>query len=157
MTSTNAKELSKKGATPVGEALFTVPSSPSEKPHLLGSKCRSCGESFFPARLCCRRCSSEDMEEIALSQTGRLYSFTTIKVKPPHFIGEVPYIVGVVELPEGERIRTLLTDCDQASLEIGMDMELVIEIVGKTNKPLGKIEVGTDVTGWKFRPLRRRT
>lgn len=97
------------------------------------------------------------MEEIALSQTGILYSFTTIRVKPPHFIGEVPYIVGVVELPEGERIRTLLTDCDQASLEIGMEMELVIEVVGKTTKPLGKMEVGTEVVGWKFRPLRRRT
>lgn len=157
MTSTTVKEPSNKGATPVGEGLFTLPSSPSEKPHLLGSKCSSCGESFFPARLCCRRCSSEDMEEIALSRTGILYSFTTIKVKPPHFIGQVPYIVGVVELPEGERIRTLLTDCDQDSLEIGMEMELVIEVVGKAAKPLGKIEVGTEVVGWKFRPLRRRT
>jgi uncharacterized OB-fold protein len=157
MTSANAKELSNKGATPVGEGLFSLPSSPSEKPYLIGSKCRSCGESFFPARLCCRQCSSEDMEEIALSQTGTLYSFTTIRVKPPHYIGEVPYIVGIVELPEGERIRTLLTDCDQDSLEIGMEMELVIEVVGRTTKPLGKIEAGTEVLGWKFRPLRRRT
>ena len=155
MTSTNAKDLSNEGAIPVGDGLFTLPSSPSEKPHLIGSKCRSCGESFFPARLCCRRCSSDDMEEIAIGQTGKLYSFTTIRVKPPHFIGEVPYIVGVVELPEGERIRALLTDCEQDSLELGMEMQLVIEAVGKTTKPLGKIGVGTEVLGWKFKPLRR--
>ena len=142
--------------TPIEEGLFTLPSSPLEKPHLIGKKCHSCGETFFPGRVRCRHCSSQDMEEVALSPTGRLYSFTTIRVKPPHFIGQVPYLVGVVELPEGERIRTLLTDCDQDSLEIGMDMELVIESAGKIAEPFGKIESGTELLGWKFRPVGRR-
>ena len=62
---------------------------------------------------------------------------------------------GVVELPEGERIKTLLTGCDQSVLEIGMEMELVIESVGKLKAPMGKIEAGTEVSGWKFRPLRK--
>lgn len=144
------------GPTSVGERFFTLPSDPSEKPHLIGSRCSSCGEVFFPSRLCCRRCSSSEMEETPLSRTGSLHSFTTIRVRPPHFIGEVPYVVGVVELPEGERIRTLLSHCDQSSLEIGMEMELSIEVVGKANKPIGKIEIGTEVLGWTFRPLRRQ-
>ena len=144
------------GPTSVGERFFTLPSTPSGEPHLIGSKCSSCGEVFFPSRLCCRRCSSREMEEIPLSGKGTLYSFTTVRVRPPHFIGEVPYLVGVVELPESERIRTLLSHCDQSCLEIGMEMELSIEVVGKTNKPIGKIEVGTEVLGWTFRPLRRQ-
>jgi uncharacterized protein len=132
-------------------------SAPSEESYLIGSKCCSCGETFFPSRLCCRRCSSEDMEKIALSRIGNLFAFTTVRVKPPHFIGEVPYLVGIVELPEGERIRTLLTECDQHSLKIGMKMELVIESVGKTTEPIGKIEFGTEVLAWKFRPLGRKS
>lgn len=96
------------------------------------------------------------MEEVGLSRIGRLYAFTTIRVKPPHFIGEVPYLTGVVELPEGERIKTLLTECEQDSLEIGMEMELVVESVGKTSEPIGKIKVGTEVLGWRFRPLRKK-
>ena len=86
---------------------------------------------------------------------GKLCSFTTVRVKPPHFIGEVPYLVGVVELPEGERVKTLLTECNQDVLEIGMEMELVIESVGRLKAAIGNIEAGTEVVGWKFRPLRR--
>jgi uncharacterized protein len=144
------------GPTSVGERFFTLPSASSGKPALIGSRCSSCGEVFFPSRLCCRRCSSSDMKEISLSGKGTLYSFTTIRVRPPHFIGEIPYLVGVVELAEGERIRTLLSHCDQSVLEIGMAMELSIEVVGKANKPIGKIEVGSEVLGWTFRPLRRQ-
>ena len=142
------------GPTSVGERFFTLPSAVTEKPHLIGNKCSSCGEVFFPSRLCCRRCSSSEMKEVPLSRRGTLYSFTTIRVRPPYFVGEVPYLVGVVELPEGERIRTLLSHCDQSCLKIGMEMELSIEVVGKSNKPIGKIEVGTEVLGWTFRPVR---
>ena len=71
------------------------------------------------------------MEEISFNRTGKLYAFTTIRVKPPHCIIPVPYTMGIVELNGGERVRTLLTDCDQSSLEIGMEMELVIESIGR--------------------------
>jgi len=155
MTAKNNEVKSDQEPVLIAEGLVALPSSSSEKPSLIGSKCRSCGETFFPRRLCCRRCSSEDMEKILLSRIGKLFSFTTVRVKPPHFIGEVPYLVGVVELPEGERIKTLLTECDQGVLEIGMEMELVIESVGRLKAPMGKIEAGTEVSGWKFRPLRK--
>lgn len=155
MTPKNSEVTSDKKPILIAEDLVALPSSSSEKPSLVGSKCRSCAETFFPSRLCCRRCSSEDMEKILLSRVGKLFSFTTVRVKPPHFIGEVPYLVGVVELPEGERIKTLLTGCDQSVLEIGMEMELVIESIGKLKAPMGKIEAGTEVSGWKFRPLRK--
>jgi uncharacterized OB-fold protein len=147
--------MSNREPIPIGEGLFTLPSSSSERPYLIGSKCRSCGETFFPGRLCCRRCSSEDMEAIPLSRIGKLHSFTLVRVKPPHFIGEVPYLVGTVELPEGERVKTLLTGCRQDDLKIGMEMELVIESVGKLKAPIGNMDAGTEVLGWKFRPLRR--
>ena len=96
------------------------------------------------------------MKKVVLSRTGRLFSFTTVRVRPPYFIGEVPYLLGIVEMPEGERIRTLLTECDQDTLEIGMEMELVIEKAGRVTQPIGKVDAGTDVLGWKFRPRRRR-
>ncbi|MBI4284904.1 MAG: OB-fold domain-containing protein [Chloroflexi bacterium] len=141
---------------PIGEGYFVIPAKPSERPRLLGNKCRSCGEVFFPRRVACRNCSSQDMEDIVFSSSGKLYAFTTIRVRPPHCIVPVPYMLGIVELEGGERVRTLLTDCDQSSLEIGMDMELGIESIGKAQEPVGKIEVGQEVQAWKFRPVRKR-
>ena len=150
------KQAPPEGPVPIEEGLFKLPSSPSEKPYLIGTRCRSCGETSFPTRILCRKCSSSDLEEVALGPIGKLYAFTTIRVKAPHYIGPVPYFMGIVELPEGERLRTLLTDCDQESLEVGMDMELVIESVGKSTEPIAKYPPGTEILGWKFRPLRRK-
>ena len=157
MDNKRADTKEKSDATPVlvGEGLFKLPSSPSDKPRLIGNKCRSCGETFFPSRVCCRRCSSEDMEEVLFNPIAKLHSFTTFRVKPPHSIAPMPYMAGLVELEGGEKVKTLLTDCDQSSLELGMDMELVIESIGKSLEPMEKIEVGTDIIGWKFRPVGR--
>lgn len=140
--------MTKKEQILIEEGLFVIPPSPSEKPYLIGSKCRSCGEVIFPPRRSCRRCSSRDLEEIALSRRAKLYSFTTIMVKLPGAKLEPPYFVGLVELPEGERIRTLLTDSDPASLRIGDEMEVVIDVVYED-------ESGREVLGWKFKSVRK--
>lgn len=143
-----SKEAPKREQIPIGEGLFVIPSSPSEKPYLVGSKCRSCGEVVFPPRRCCRRCSSRDLEEVALSRRAKLYSFTCVMVKLPGANLEPPYFIGIVELPEGERIRTLLTESSPASLKIGDEMEVVIDVVYKD-------ELDREVLGWKFKPVKQ--
>lgn len=130
---------------PIAEGLIAMPLSPAEEPRLIGSKCRSCGEVSFPSRLRCRRCSGSDLEKVGLSRKGRLHSFTTVLVKLPGARVDPPYLVGVVELPEGERIRTLLAGADQESLRIGQEMELAVCVVYKD-------ESEKEVLGWKFRP-----
>jgi uncharacterized OB-fold protein len=136
----------KKERVPIGEGLFVIPSSPGEKPYLIGSKCRSCGEVLFPARRSCRRCCSMDLEEVALSRTASLYGFTDVQVRLPDAKTPPPYLAGIVEIPEGERIRTMLTGADAASLKIGDKMELVIDVVYED-------ESGREVLGWKFKPV----
>ena len=139
-------EATKKEQIPIGEGLFVIPSSPSEKPYLLGSKCRSCGEVLFPSRRSCRRCCSMDLEEVSLSRRAKLCSFTVINVRLPGAQYGPPYLVGVVELPEGERIRTLLADGDSASLKIGDEMEVVIDVIYED-------DAGKEVLGWRFKPV----
>ena len=143
-----SKETPQKEQVPIGEGLFVIPSSPSEKPYLIGSKCHNCGEILFPSRRSCRRCTSMDLELIPLSRRATLHSFTTVRVKLADAKTGPPYFVGVVELPEGERIRTLLTDGDSSSLKIGDEMEVVIEVIYED-------ESGRDVLGWKFQPVRK--
>ena len=140
-----SEEATNKEQVPIGEGLFVIPSSPFEKPYLLGSKCHSCGEVVFPTRRSCRRCCSMDLEDVSLSRRARLYSFSTIRAKLPGAKTNPPYFVGIVELPEGEQIRTLLTDGDPASLKIGDEMELVIDVVYTD-------ESNREVLGWKFKP-----
>ncbi|MCK4793290.1 MAG: OB-fold domain-containing protein [Desulfobacteraceae bacterium] len=132
----------------VREGLYTNPSNPEEKPALMGCRCPSCGEMFFPRLLLCQNCQDRNVEEITLSRKGRIYSFTVV-MQPPasHYKGPVPYAFGWVELPEGIRVETLYTGCTLDELHIGMEMGLVIE-------KLHDDDEGNEVVCHKFKPVR---
>jgi len=129
---------------PVREGLFHIPSSPSEKPYLIGSRCRNCQEVLFPQRPICLNCFGKDLEQVRLSSRGRLFTFTINHQGPKEF--STPYASGYIDLPEGVRIYSLLTDWETKDLKIGGEMELVIE------KMTEDLEGNEEVT-YKFRPL----
>ena len=137
---------SKKGI-PVKEGLWTTPDAHDSKSHLLANRCQRCGEFFFPRQQICINCQCEDLEDVKLSRKGKIYSHTVVMQRPPiWYRGSVPYAIGYVELPEGIRLETQFTDCDIEALEIGMDVELVIE-------KLHRDDEGNDVVTYKFRPI----
>jgi len=118
--------------------------------HLIGSKCLECGEVTFPTSAFCPQCCRQTTERILLSQRGRLHSFTVQRFKPPPPYKGVdpfqPYGVGVIELPEGLRVTSVLEESDPDRLRVGIEMELVIGSFFSD-------EEGRDVVGYKFKPL----
>lgn len=130
----------------IEEGLFKIPSSPSDEPHLIGSKCKICGEVVFPKQTGCPNCCSEDVEEILLSPKGKLYSFTNVNHPVPEgYKGPIPYGVGLVDLPDGVRIQAHLTESEPDKLKVGMDVMLVID-------KLFEDEEGNEIIGFKFKP-----
>lgn len=87
------------------------------------------------------------MEETALSKRGTLYSFSVNQMAPAGF--EAPYIVGKVDLPENVRIFSVITGCEatEEALSIGMDMNLVFEVVGRDPD-------GNELIGYAFKPTK---
>lgn len=121
--------------------------SPGDKSYLIGSKCSTCGRTFFPKQSVCWVCMSEDtMREMALSTRGRIDTFTVVHVAPRGF--KAPYIQAFVDLPEGPRIFSLITGCEPSEevLKTGTEVELVIEKITED-------EEGNDLIGYKFRPI----
>lgn len=108
------------GRVPIRDGLFT------DEPRLLGSRCRQCRGHHFPRHVVCPYCSSGDVVPAELSPTGRLWAWTAVTAAPPGYRGEVPFGFGVVELPEGVRLVTRLTESDPARLAAGDDMALVL-------------------------------
>ncbi len=137
---------------PIQDGLFTWP---SERPQLLASRCRACGELSFPKQEACPACTARDAEEVELGRRGRLWTFTIQRFPPPTppWIGAsdpggfAPFGVGYVELPEGIRVEGRLTENDPAKLEIGMEMELVVE------RFLEDAD-GNELVTFAFRPIR---
>ncbi len=135
-----------KRQVPVQEGLFKLPSSPSEKGYLIGTRCRECGETFSSKRKYCANCTGADMEEIALSTKGKIHSFTISRMVPPGSVMEAPYVLAQVRLSDGGLVSSVLTDCDVEAVDIDMDVELVIEKVMED-------EEGNDVMSFKFKPI----
>ena len=87
-------------------------------------KCKKCGKIFFPPRLICSACKSREFETITLNRTGKLLTYTIIRVPPSQFKDEAPYAVGIVELEGGGRITAQIVDCDFDNLNIGMKVKM---------------------------------
>ena len=86
---------------------------------LAASRCTRCGERRFPAASICSGCQSRDVVRTALATEGIVYTFAVVRAAPPGYTGEVPYAVGVVELPDGIRVTTTLLADDLDDIQIG--------------------------------------
>ncbi len=106
----------------VKEGLFVD----ADPPTLLGSHCTSCGAYHFPRHDTCPYCSIEDPTAVELSSTGTLWSWTAVTAPPPGYSGEVPFGIGVVELDDGIRVISRLTESDPTALSLGTPMQLCI-------------------------------
>ncbi|HXQ22690.1 MAG TPA: OB-fold domain-containing protein [Candidatus Acidoferrales bacterium] len=109
---------------PLKDGLFTTPDDP-QAARLLGGRCAACGRFNFPAQMICPYCSGDGCETIPLSPRGVIEVCTTVINRPPGYEGSVPFGFGVVELPEGIRIITRITDPGQA--RPGQTVRLIIE------------------------------
>ena len=112
---------------------------------LLGSRCANCGSTLFPRVDSCTYCATEDPAPVELSTTGTLWSCTTVTAPPPGYEGEVPFGIGIVELPEGVRVITRLTESDPAALYAGQVMECRVV-------RLHADQEGNDVVTYAFAP-----
>ena len=126
----------------VREGLFTD----GDPPALLASRCGTCGSVLFPRVDACTYCATERPEPLDLIGPGTLWAWTAVTASPPGYEGEVPFGMGVVELPEGVRVITRLTESDPGAFEPGRAMELRVV-------PLHRDADGNDVVTYAFAPV----
>lgn len=119
----------------------------NQRYRLQGKKCQDCGNLSFPPRLVCPKCKSRNCEPYEFKGRGKLYSYTTIFQAPDRFDQMAPYMVGLIDLEEGERITAQLTDVVPEEVHIGMELEMVIRQIYEDG-PKGPI-----LYGYKFRPI----
>ncbi len=133
---------------PVARELFTWSDS---KAQLIGSRCSGCGTHYFPKSISCRnpRCAAKEVREVLLGPRGRLFSFTAQGYRPPPLFRMepwAPYVIGMIELPEGLRVLGMLTGVTADALRIGMELELTVE-------PLYRDADGREFVTYKFKPV----
>jgi len=78
---------------------------------LLIQRCSSCGSHQFYPRPFCISCESDGVQWVPAEGTGTVYTRTTVNVEIAPDL-KPPYVVAVVELDEGPRLTTNLTDLE---------------------------------------------
>ena len=88
---------------------------------LFAQRCRGCGTTLFPVGSDCPDCGGSDLERVALSAGGSVFSWTAIHRAAAGW--KVPYVVALVDFPEGPRIFAQVR-ADAAAMRSGMPVEL---------------------------------
>ncbi len=135
------------------EGLFTLD---AEEPRLIGGRAHRRGSYFFPQALAGSdpACLGDEIEEVLLSRTGRLWSFTTGEYAPPApFVipGDAfePYVIAAVELAEEKLVvlGQVAPGVAASDLAVGMVMELVLDVLYSDDDH--------DYLVWKWAPAGR--
>ena len=124
------------GAAPVRAGLFV---ERADGVHLCAGECTRCGVLTFPVQAVCPNCQHTEPRTRELSRTGTVFSFTVVRSRPPNYHGPVPYGLGLVELPEGLLVTSMLLADDYDGpdrLDIGDRVVTSTVGVGAENDPL---------------------
>jgi uncharacterized OB-fold protein len=124
------------------------------EPKLLGTQCSGCSTYFFPKETTyCRNpgCQSTEFNEVELSRTGTIWSYTEHFYQPPApYIADEPfepYTIAAVELADEKLVvlGQVAAGVRHSDLKAGMQVELVVE----RTYDLEDVEH----TMWKWKPL----
>ncbi|MFI9806446.1 Zn-ribbon domain-containing OB-fold protein [Streptomyces sp. NPDC052301] len=87
---------------------------------LLLRRCGTCGRAHHYPREFCPHCWSDDVSWEEASGRATLYTWSTVHRNDlPPFTTRTPYVAAVVDLAEGPRMMTELTDCEETHLVPG--------------------------------------
>lgn len=135
---------------PAVEGLFTMD---PEFPQLIGGRGVTQNSYFFPKDLAGSDpgCLGDELEEVLLSRTGKVWSYTTAGYPPPapYVVQTEPYepfVIAAVEL-DGESLVVMGQMVPGTALEdlsVGMAVEVVLDVLYSDDEH--------DYMVWKWRP-----
>ena len=91
---------------------------------LEASKFKKSGKSYFPPRTIDPETGDTDFEIVRLPDTGKIVTYTVIRVAPSQWGDESPYALAIIDLTDGTRIMAQMTDCDVEEVKIGMEVRM---------------------------------
>jgi uncharacterized OB-fold protein len=139
-----------KTAVPAVDGWFTTGDSPT----LMGSRCRSCRTYAFPRETYfCRNpeCDGQEFEDVALSQRGKIWSYTDARYQPPPPYRAAdpyePFCIAAVELAAEKMVvmGQVVPGVGVGDLAIGTEVELVTDVLYEDEDHQYLV--------WKWRPV----
>ena len=97
-----------------------------EKGQVVGTRCKDCGLSFFPARADCYQCLSSNMEWFEVSGTGKLITYSKLEYAPVGFGDDLPYAIALLDYGDYKVFGRIAPDLSEDEISVGMEMTTVV-------------------------------
>lgn len=96
-----------------------------EQGKISGTKCKSCGNIYFPPRADCYNCLGKDMEWFDVTGTGKLLTYSKLEYAPVGFENDLPYSIALLDFGEYKIFGRLASDITDDEIKVGMEMKVV--------------------------------
>ena len=97
-----------------------------EKDKVMGTKCKSCGLTFFPPRADCYKCLSSNMDWFEITGNGKLLSFSKLEYGPVGFEKDLPYTIAILDYGDYKVFGRLAPDLKESDVKVGMELKTVV-------------------------------
>ena len=116
-----------------------------DDPHLVAHACRACGARYFDRRNACANCSGTEFDQVRVSTSGVVRTFTIVSFAAPGV--PVPFVAGVIDC-DGTSVRgnVINTPPDPEHVTMGMKVRLATYVVGTDGE-------GVEAIGFGFEPI----
>ena len=94
-----------------------------ENGKITGTKCKVCGQVFFPPRADCFNCLSSDMEWFPVTGKGKLVTFSKLQYAPVGFEGDLPYSIALLDYGAYKVFGRIAADVPEGDIAVGMEMK----------------------------------
>lgn len=91
---------------------------------LEATKFKKSGKTYFPPRKIDPETGDTEFETVRLPETGKVVTYTVIRVAPAQWGDMSPYALAIAELTDGTRVMAQMTDCNVEDVKIGMEVRL---------------------------------
>jgi uncharacterized OB-fold protein len=90
---------------------------------LTALRCAECGALALPPKEFCPTCQQRRWESVPLTGTGKVTSFTVIRIPPRGRAAEAPYAVAVVKLDEGPSMLGRVVEIPLEAIKAGLPVK----------------------------------
>ena len=100
---------------------------------VLATKCKECGQVFFPPSVDCPECLIKGLDWVELSSDAEIVTFTHVVIRPTTFQAQKPYTVAIGKLKEGVKVLAWLNGFKLSEVKVGMKAKLVAKMTPEGN------------------------
>ena len=97
-----------------------------ERDKVMGTKCKTCGLTFFPPRADCYKCLSSNMDWFEVSGKGKLLSFSKLEYGPVGFEKDLPYTIAILDYGDYKVFGRLAPHLKESDVKVGMELKTVV-------------------------------